>query len=108
MDEKLIRRLVATIKCSVCGQFYQGKNVKVLGHDDDMWFVSAYCPKCGSQALVAAVIKEGAHTEVITDFTGEEFDKFSEAEEITADDVLDIHCLLSEFQGDVVSLLARE
>ena len=108
MDEKLIRRLVATIKCSVCGQFYQSDNVRVLGHDDDIWFVSAYCPKCESQALVAAVMKQGIFAEEVADFTEDEFDKFSEAEDITADDVLDIHYFLEEYEGDVASLLAAE
>ena len=108
MDERLIKRLVSTIKCSICGHHYEGNNVKVLGHDDDVWFVSAYCPICGSHSLVAAVIKEGPLPDFITDLTDDEFDSFSEAEEITADDVLDIHSFLKEFDGDFSSLLATE
>ena len=108
MDENLVKRLVSTIKCSVCGEGYEGANVKIIGNDDDVWFVSAYCPACGSHSLVAAVINEGPFPEVITDLTDEEYDRFSEAEEITTDDVLDIHALLKEFEGDFIALLSRE
>lgn len=108
MDENLIRRLVSTIKCSVCGEGYDGANVRVLGHDDDVWFVSAYCPTCGSHSLVAAVINEGPFSELITDLTEDEFDRFSEADEITTDDVLDIHDLLKEFDGDCIALLSGD
>ena len=108
MDENLIRRLVSTIKCSVCGEGYEGANVRVLGHDDDVWFVSAHCPTCGSHSLVAAVINEGPIPELTTDLTEDEFDRFSEAEEITTDDVLDIHALLKEFDGDFIALLSSD
>jgi len=108
LDENLIRRLVSTIKCSVCGEGYDGANVRVLGHDDDVWFVSAYCPTCGSHSLVAAVINEGPFSELITDLTEDEFDRFSEADEITTDDVLDIHDLLKEFDGDCIALLSGD
>ena len=82
--------------------------MKVLGHDDDVWFVSAYCPTCSSHSLVAAVIKEGPLPDFITDLTDDEFDRFSETEEVTADDVLDIHSFLKEFDGDFSSLLTME
>lgn len=108
MDENLVRRLISSIKCSVCGQGYERSNVKVIGHDDDVWFVSAYCPACGSHSLVAAVISEESTSESVTDLTEEEFDRFSEVDEVTADDVLDIHALLKEFDGDLATLLARE
>jgi hypothetical protein len=108
LDEDLIKRLVATIKCSVCGEGYEGGNVRVLGHDDDVWFVSAYCPTCGSHSLVAAVINEGPFTELTTDLTEDELDRFSEAEEVTTDDLLDIHALLKEFDGDFIALLSRD
>lgn len=108
MDENLIRKLVSSIRCSVCGHGYEGGDVKVLGHDDDVWFVSAYCPACGSHSLVAAVINEGPMPELIGDLSDDEFDKFSEAEEVTADDVIDIHTFLKQFDGDLITLLARE
>ena len=82
--------------------------MKVLGHDDDVWFVSAYCPTCSSHSLVAAVIKEGPLPDFITDLTDDDFDRFSETEEVTADDVLDIHSFLKEFDGDFSSLLTME
>jgi len=100
MDEGFIKRLVATIKCGVCGQRYEGEHVRILGHYGDLWFLSVYCSACHSQGLVAAVIREGQLPELITDLTEEEYDKFREMDVVSEDDLLDIHNFLKEFDGD--------
>ncbi len=108
MDEGLIKRLIATIKCGICGQPYKGKNVRILGHRDDLWFLSVFCPACGSQGLVAAVIKEGQLPHLITDLTEAEQAKFRELEPVDADDLLDIHNFLRSFEGDFARLFSEE
>jgi len=108
MDEKLIKKLMATMKCGVCGQRYEGNNIRILGHRDDLWFLSVYCSACRSQGLVAAVIKEGESFEVVTDLTAEEYAKFSEVDVVDADDVLDIHHFLEEFDGDFLHIFSKE
>lgn len=100
MDEQLVRRLIATIKCSVCGRHYEGENVKILGHRDDLWFLSVSCLSCHTQGLVAVVIKEGKPPYVVTDLTEEEQAKFRGMEAVGADDVLDVHDFLKGFDGD--------
>jgi hypothetical protein len=57
---------------------------------------------------VAAVIKEGESPEVVTDLTQEEYAKFSEADVVAADDVLDIHNFLEEFDGDFSHIFSKE
>jgi hypothetical protein len=108
MDEGLIKRLIATIKCGICGQHYEGGNVRILGHRDDLWFLSVFCSACRSQGLVAAVIKEGQLPQLITDLTETEQAKFRELEPVDADDLLDIHWFLRDFDGDFDHLFSQE
>lgn len=106
MDEKFIKKLLSNMKCGVCGQHYEPANINVLGHREDLWFLSVYCPSCKSQGLVAAVIKEGKVPEVVTELTEAEKGKFSSP--IGSDDVIDMHILLKDFSGDFSSLFPEK
>ena len=108
MEEGLIKRLMASIKCGVCGQGYEVGNINVLGHHEDLWFLSAFCPACHTRCLVAAVIKEGRVPEVITDLTEAELDKFKNEGSLTADEVLDMHDFLKDFDGEFSQLFSQE
>jgi ribosomal protein S27E len=108
MDERLFKRLMTTIRCSECGEHYEGENVKILGHYDDLWFLNVYCPGCQTQGLVAAVLKEGKPLELVTDLTEWEYAKFREMAVVGADDVLDLHSFLKEFNGDFSTLFSME
>jgi transcription elongation factor Elf1 len=100
MDDKLIKRLMTNIKCSVCGEHYDGENVRILGRYTDLWFVSVHCPNCQNQGLVAAVLKEGESIELVTDLTEDEYMKFGNTATVDADDVLEVHDFLKDFDGD--------
>jgi len=101
MEEGIIKRLVTSIKCGVCGQGYEVDDIDVLGHREDLWFLRAFCSACHTQCLMAAVVKESAQPEVITsDFTEAELDKFRKMGRLTADEMLDMHNFLKGFDGD--------
>jgi len=106
MEEKLIKKFMTSIKCGVCGQRYEVDNIKVLGHQEDLWFLSVSCSACQAQCLVAAVIKESKTTEVTTDLTEAEWDKFKKMDKLTADEVLDMHSFLKGFDGDFSRLFS--
>ncbi len=108
MEGEFIRRLITTIKCGVCGQPYGAMNVRILGQRDDLWFLGVFCSACGSQGLVAAVIREGELPQLITDFSERERAKFRDLEAVGADDLLDIHKFLGDFDGDFARLFAEE
>jgi len=106
MDERLVRKLLSGMKCSLCGCHYESGNVKILGHRDDLWFLSVFCPKCKSQGLVAAVVKESKVSEVMTELTAEEISRL--AAPVDSDDVIDMHSFMKEFDGNFVSLFGGE
>ena len=106
MDEGQIKKILASMKCGICGQKYESSNIKILGHREELWFLSVFCHSCCIQGLVAAVVKEGRETEVITDLKPEELQGFKDKDGIKADDVLDIHQFLKGFNGDLASLFS--
>ena len=108
MEEALIKRVMTSIKCGVCGQHYEPDNISILGHQEDLWFLRVFCSACHTQYLVAAVIREGKVPEVVTDLTEAELDKFRSAGRLTADEVLDMHNFLKAFDGDFSRLFGRK
>jgi hypothetical protein len=108
MDERFIKRLMASIKCGVCGQPYKKANIKVIGHQEDFWFLNVHCSTCQSHALVAAVVREDTAPEIVTDLTEKEYASFSQANAVESDDVLEIHQFLESFEGDFSLLFSKE
>ena len=108
MEEGLIKRLMASVKCDVCGQRYEVDNINILGHHEDLWFLSVLCPACHARCLVAAVIKQGRVPEVTTDLTKVELDRFRNVGRVSADEVLDMHNFLKGFDGDLSRLFSQE
>lgn len=104
MDERFLKKLLATMKCGMCGNHYQSGNVNILGRKEDLWFLSVFCPSCKSQGLVAAVVKEGKVTEVLTELTPDEQKRLASATPLSSDDLMDMHSFLRDFDGDFRSL----
>ena len=108
MRESFLKRLFSKVDCGVCGQRYDVSNIKVLDHEDGLWFLSVFCGSCGTQGLMAAVVREGNIAEVITDLTEAESDRFADSETVGEDDVLNMHRFLKKFGGDFASLFSKE
>ena len=103
MEEKLIKRLMASMKCGSCGQHYEVYNIDILSHQEDTWVLRVLCSGCQSQSLVAAIVKESKMPEVVTDLAEAELGKFRD-NMIEADDVLNMHSFLKNFDGDFSQL----
>ena len=104
MKERLIKRLMASMKCESCGQHYEVYNIDVLGHREDLWFLRVHCSACHTQCLVAAIVKESRMSEVVTDLSEIELDEFKD-NVIEIDDVLNMHNFLKDFDGNFSRLL---
>ncbi len=108
MEEKLIKKLMTSIKCGSCGDYYTPDEVEVLGHSGDMWFLKALCSACHTQCLVAAIIKETQAPEVVIDLTEAELAKFATKDKVSTDDLLRVHNFLKDFDGNFSDLFRRE
>ncbi len=108
MEERLVKKLLTSIKCCSCGQHYDECSVDILGHSEELWFLRMICSSCSVQSLVAAIIKEDNRPEDTTDLTREEVERFAAVKVVGADDVLDMHTFLQSFDGDFSRLLNEE
>ena len=108
MDDSNIKNMMASAKCTDCGQPYEIDNIEVLGHHEDMWFISVYCVACRAQYLVTAVIEGETAPETITDLSAAELEKFRDVESLKLDEVLDMHSFLKKFDGDFSRLFSEE
>lgn len=104
MDERLIKRLIATIKCGTCGQNYQEDHVEIVEHDDDVWFLNVYCSCCQVKSLVAAVIKREKELEDVNDLTSAEVARFRHIDAVNHNDIVDMRDFLKNFNGDFSGL----
>jgi hypothetical protein len=107
MEESLLKRLIASIKCGACGQHYEEGHIDVMEHQGELWFLRVFCASCHTRCLVAAIIREEEKAEVFSDLTGAELEKFKDAEGVRADDVLDMHSFLKDFNGDFPRLFQQ-
>ena len=107
MRESFLKRLFSKVECGICGQRYDMSNIKMIDQEDGLWVLSVYCNSCRTQGLIAAVVQDGTIAEVITDFTEDEYDRFTDGEVVGIDDVLDVHNLLKDFEGDIASLFSK-
>ena len=108
MDEVLIKRLIASIKCSSCGQHFQEAHIEVIEHSDELWFLKAHCASCHARCLVAAFVREEARPEVVSDLTEAELGKFKEPAVIGEEDLLEMHDFLKDFDGDFPGLFRQD
>jgi hypothetical protein len=106
MEERLLRQLMASMQCESCGQPYQAYNIDIIGHREGLWFLRVLCSACHTQCLMAAKIKGSDMPEVITDLTELELDEAGERV-IEADDILEIHNFLKDFDGDFSRLFSQ-
>ena len=107
MEEGFIKRLMPSIKCDICGQHYEVDNISVIGHYEDLWFLSALCPACRTQCLVVVVIKENKTPEVTTDLNEVELDGLGGMGVLTADTMLDMRNFLKDFDGDFSRIFSQ-
>jgi len=94
---------MSAIRCSKCGCSYEPKSVHILGHEEGMWFLRAFCSACSSESFMAAIIEEKAGKELVVGLARPEMIINHDA--LTSDDVLDMHNFLKEYNGDVYQLL---
>ena len=108
MEESLIKKLIASIKCGTCGHSYQVDHVDIIQHVEDLWFLKVFCPSCHVRCLVAAIIRKDRKPEVITDLTEAELERFKDLEGVGEDDRLDMHNFLKVFNGDFPRLFRQK
>ena len=101
---EVVKHLIASIPCTVCQHRYEPDDVRIVEHDGEVWIMAVTCDHCGTQGLVFAIIQEAEKPEIVNELASQEWARFREMPQIDADDLLDVHEFLRDFEGDFVSL----
>ena len=107
---RLVLRLVARLRCVQCERQYDPHDFTLVHSWQDMWVLSTRCRHCNEPCHVVIFMRLDAEPEseieLVTDLTPEELEDAGWRQPITSDDVLDVHVLLEECDGDLEILLA--
>jgi len=104
MEERIVKKLMTSVKCTGCGQKYEMRDVKILGNHEDLYFLQVTCSSCHGRYMLTAVINDKNNPDIVSDLTDEEFTKFKDAGAPNTNDVLDMHAYLKDFDGDFSGL----
>ena len=109
LDEDDKRRLVLTLvtrlRCVECGRLYDPKDFVLLHRRQDLWVLSTRCRYCDELCHVVVYLQPEQEPEPLVDLTREEIELADGWPPITAEDVMDVHALLKDYEGDLESLL---
>jgi len=112
-----LRTQLTSFTCPACGRRYRGSRIKLLAERDGLFFVDLDCTRCGSHTVAIVTVEEDETELSIIDASDIELAVDLEPEHlgeelpdklalVTADDVLDMHELLTDFDGDMRALLS--
>lgn len=102
---------LASFGCAACGQAYGQGHIHLIAQREELFFVDLSCDHCGSQAVAIVTIQIDGDTATLDggEIVRVEPDPGAapDGPPVSADDVLDVHDLLDDFDGDVHQLIAR-
>jgi hypothetical protein len=112
-----LRTQLTSFTCPACGRRYRGSRIQLLAERDGLFFVDLDCARCGSHTVAIVTVETDDAEVSIIDASDIELAVDLEpvhlgealpdnTEPVTADDVLDMHELLTSFNGDMHALLA--
>jgi hypothetical protein len=109
--EKVMEWLSYVLKCPVCGYRYNLERTKIVDtkqvENEANLLVHSDCSQCKSSVVFSISIQgpDVFSIGMITDLTSSDTKKFSAANPISTNDILDIHNFLHRFDGDLVKAL---
>jgi len=101
-----IRHLIANVKCAVCQHQYEPDDIHIIERHEELWVLGVMCSECQTQGLIFAIIRE-VSADVAQSLEPDEEDHsgLRVVPVIDKDEILDVHCLLRNFDGDMYDLL---
>jgi len=79
LEAAAVHRLVATVRCPLCGHAFHTREVAVISHKPDEWLLDVVCHHCESHGLVLAEIEAEPPGEPIDRAEVEEWRRFLRA-----------------------------
>ncbi len=104
-DEKrrLVLKLVTKLRCVNCRELYHPRDFSLVEQRPEAWVLGIQCRRCGDSAHIVVLMNLGH--EPGGALKPDEGRAADPVPPITADDVLDLHLFLREFDGDLEAIL---
>lgn len=104
-----LRTQLTSFGCAACGRAYAPEGIRMLAERDGLFFVDLACLMCGSQAtaIVTIELEDGATPRADVPELEPAAAIGGRGAPVDLDDVLDVHQLLSTYEGDLAGLLRR-
>jgi hypothetical protein len=109
LQSLVIQYLLAHTQCSGCGRSFGADDMHIRARRGSVWLAAVTCSHCGLQGLIMAAIKtsDAGDSEPTLEADAGERVHSPQREPISSDEVLDWHCFLEQFHGDVHELLGE-
>jgi hypothetical protein len=104
-EHLLIKQLIANVRCAVCHQYYSVEDVEIVGRQGELWVLEVICGNCRSHGVALALVKEAERALESYELLPDESAHFAQLPKIDAEEVLNFHEFLRDFDGDVYDLL---
>lgn len=111
--QKMIELLALALRCPICAAKYNAENTNVIRSqkadmtEESSMLVHTDCERCKS-SVVFSISMDGPEifsVGMVTDLTSADAARFRDAEQITADEVLEFHNFLQTFDGNFERVL---
>lgn len=103
-EERLIKRVIARLRCSHCHRQHSADRVNIMGTYDEVWIVGVECEGCSQAGMFVVSMRRDSSYEQVTDLAEHEEARFLAASSISGGDVDQIRSFLRDFKGDFSSL----
>jgi len=118
---QIVRYLRKTLPCASCQSVYEHESIEVLSTFDDQGLFSLHCPKCQNQILVHITISDEEKNLSEPKSKGKQYirahrsiteqevsTKTLQGANISANDIIDMHLFLNQFNGDFKQLFSKQ
>jgi hypothetical protein len=105
-ERQLIIQLVSQLRCVECGRLYDLEDFALVHRLEAMWVLSTRCRHCEELCHVVVYMRPEVEPEPAIDLTPDEMIAAQGWQPISADDLLDVHTFLKEFDGNFEMLFS--
>lgn len=106
-EERLVKRVVARLRCASCRRQHAAENVDIMGCYGEVWIVGVNCPRCDRPGMFVVSVRKDSSLERVTDLTEDEQARFVGAASVEESDVEGMRHFLAEFGGDFNTIFKR-
>jgi hypothetical protein len=99
-QEHALKQFISTHRCGFCRRTFDRERIRVAARQDQLWIVSVRCGLCRNQQVFWIALKPNGEETLLKDVTRAEEEHFAGMAAVSADEVLNIHEFLQDFDGD--------